>query len=229
MPNLIFLFLILLSQLSFAINCHPNINFKLPQYIVGYGSLINEDSKRKTDPSAKENIPIMVKGYKRRWAIHGKSSKLHTQTFLSIIEDPRSSFNGVIYKLNKPTNIYKYDQREFVYCRKELKPNEISSYIPISHGKKQIWVYITNTKNNQKPTLAAPIRQSYVDIFVSGCIQMEEKFHIKNFAKDCVKNTDQWSKYWVNDRHLSQDRYLYKLYGHKIDSLLYLTLAQINK
>ncbi|MFT4058390.1 MAG: hypothetical protein QM652_02465 [Legionella sp.] len=68
MKKFALIILLPLSLPSFAFDCHPEINPNLPQYIVGYGSLIDETSKRRTDPSAEDNVSILIKGYKRIWA-----------------------------------------------------------------------------------------------------------------------------------------------------------------
>ena len=68
---LLLIFLTLWAIPSLAKNCHPKINAKLPQYIIGYGSLIDEQSKTRTDPTAQESFPALIKGYKRSWAVYG--------------------------------------------------------------------------------------------------------------------------------------------------------------
>lgn len=72
------LLLIVAPQIKAASDtCHPQINPRLPQYIVGYGSLIDEQSKKTTDPKAYENIPVLIKGFKRSWCAHGDLPGLH--------------------------------------------------------------------------------------------------------------------------------------------------------
>lgn len=97
--------------------CHPKINPRLPQYIVGYGSLIDEQSKKITDPQADDNIPVLIKGFKRSWCARGNLPGFNT-TFLSLNEN--EIFNGVIYRVRNPQEIELYDTRETVYCRKGL-------------------------------------------------------------------------------------------------------------
>ena len=203
----------------FALDCHPQINPQLPQYIVGYGSLIDEQSKRITDPTAQENFPVIIKGYKRSWSAHGDLPGLNA-TFLSIHEDKNSSINGVIYKLSNPDHIQQYDKREMAYCRKELNITQIKIYSSPLPDKKQIWIYSAAQETNNPPTKDFPIVQSYVDIFIHGCIQIEEKFRISNFAKDCIKSTEQWSVHWENDRIFPRRPSLHEPYARKIDTLL---------
>jgi len=85
---------------------------------------------------------------------------------------------------------------------------------------KQIWIYNSAKELHQYPADDYPIVQSYVDIFIRGCIQVEEKYRIKNFAKDCIQSTAQWSEHWVNDRIFPRRPSLYEPYASKIDELL---------
>ena len=101
-------FMIIWASPSLSSTCHPQTNTKLPQYVVGYGSLIDEQSKKRTDPTAEESFPISVKGYQRHCGVHGNLPGLNA-TFLSIVENHSTSFNGVIYKLSHPNTIEQYD------------------------------------------------------------------------------------------------------------------------
>jgi len=57
--------LLLLTSPAQAVTCHPKINNQLPQYIIGYRSLIDEQSKKRTAPTAQESFPALIKGYER--------------------------------------------------------------------------------------------------------------------------------------------------------------------
>ena len=50
------------------------------------------------------------------------------------------------------------------------------------------------------PNKEYPIVQSYVDIFISGCLEIEDKYELPHFADKCVETTKGWSTSWVNDR-----------------------------
>ncbi|QMT60528.1 gamma-glutamylcyclotransferase family protein [Legionella sp. PC997] len=212
---------------SFAFDCYPEINPNLSQYIVGYGSLIDETSKKRTDPSAEESVPILVKGYKRIWAGHGNLPGVNA-TFLSAIESKSSSFIGVSYKLSEPENIRSYDKRESFYCRKQIDPDNL---IPLSGSsnfstQKQVWIYTIASTENQLPSNNFPIVQSYVDIFLRGCIQVEKKFNITNFARDCIETTEGWPDYWINDRIFPRRPSVYEPFAAQIDSLLKDTIPE---
>ena len=43
--------------------------------------------------------------------------------------------------------------------------------------------------------------QSYVDICLTGCLQIEQGFpDAGDFASEFITSTQKWSKYWENDR-----------------------------
>ncbi len=223
MKTLKLLFLIIWAFPGFALNCHPKVNAQLPQYIIGYGSLIDEQSKLRTDPTAEPNLPVLITGYRRLWGAHGNSPGFNT-TFLAVTEDNRYSFNGVIYKLSWPLQIKEYDKRENIYCRKAVHSDKIKMYAGTLPESKQIWIYESIQQNNQSPSAEYPIVQSYVDIYIRGCIQIEDKFKIKNFAKNCIKSTANWSDHWVNDRIFPRRPGQYEPFAGRIDALLKETL-----
>ncbi|MDX1794958.1 hypothetical protein SFC82_15035 [Legionella pneumophila] len=83
-----FIFFIQLSYLCYAKNlitdknltkefatlpkhCRPNINPTLPQFIIGYGSLMQEESKKEDSSMVGENFPIYVSGFQRGWIERG--------------------------------------------------------------------------------------------------------------------------------------------------------------
>lgn len=217
----IVIILLSLSIPCFAFECHPEINSNLPQYIIGYGSLIDETSKKRTDPSAEESVPVLIKGYKRIWAGHGNLPGLNA-TFLSAINDRSSSFIGVGYQLSEPSNIKGYDKRERIYCREQINPDNLVFLSQSSNfsTQKQVWIYTLASAENQSASKAFPIVQSYVDVFLRGCIQIEEKYKISNFAKDCIETTEGWPVYWINDRIFPRRPSFYEPFAAQIDTLL---------
>ena len=222
------IFLIIETSPAFSIHCHPIINPHLTQYVIGYGSLMDEKSKKRTDPNAMESLPVVVKGYSRRWALHGDAPGVNA-TFLSVVPNQHASFNGIIYALSHPSHVQYYDKRESNYCRKELSPDKLSMYSAILPAKKQIWIYYSTSHTSQAPSIDYPIVQSYVDIFMRGCIQVEKKYNIHDFAKDCIRSTTGWSHHWVNDRIYPRRAFIYEPFASKIDQLIKELLPDIFK
>jgi len=65
-----------------------------------------------------------------------------------------------------------------------------------------------------------------VDIFLGGCLELEEKFELKEFAKQCVATSHGWSKHWVNDRIYPRRPFIHEPRAWKIDNLLHDTIPE---
>src|SRR5262245_59447259 len=77
-------------------DCHPAPAADLPQYIVGYGSLMQDESRKRTSPQAGPAHPVEVAGYRRGWFARGDSVGFST-TYLGVAADATSNVNAVIY------------------------------------------------------------------------------------------------------------------------------------
>jgi len=208
--------------------CHPSVNTALSQFIIGYGSLMQEASKRETDPNVGENYPIYVSGFKRGWIEEGTLIGFGT-TYLGVKQHANSRMNAVYFKLNNAKSVFEYDKREDTYCRVGVLPKDIQSPAAIKIPKGQYWIYVTPAQQNYLPSVKLPIVQSYVDIFLSGCFQLEEKFHLQHFARDCIRTTSYWSGAWVNDRVHPRTAFDDMPYVPKIDPLIANELPQYFK
>ena len=211
---------------AFSLVCHPKINPKLPQYLIGYGSLIDDYSKKTTDPTAEESIPVVIEGYKRTWAVHSTYPRFNT-TFLAVFKEDGASFNGVIYRLKYPEHVTRYDDREIIYCRVLVSDKNIRTYGKALPKDKEVWMYQPFNKPTQYPTHECPIVQSYVDVFLRVCLHIEKTHHIQSFAKQCISTTSKWSKHWVNDRIFPRRPFIHEPNATQIDALLQDTLPDL--
>lgn len=207
-----------------ALGCRPPANTQLPQFIVGYGSLMQEESKRTDSKEVGVNVPVELKGFERGWIEHSEDKHFGT-TYLGVKINPNAKINAVYFKLNAPTDINNYDQREDTYCRVAVSQNAIQPLAGKSLPKGQYWIYTTLSKTTI-PSPQYPLAQSYVDIFLSGCFELEKKYHLHDFAKNCVKTTRHWSISWVNDRIHPRTAYDSLPYAAQIDSLLSETVPE---
>lgn len=205
-------------------SCRPTINPQLPQFIVGYGSLMQEKSKRDSSDNVSDNTPIYLKGFTRGWMEQSTHEQPHT-TYLGVKKQPGSKINAVYFQLQHPADLLNYDKREGSYCR-ELIPKKAIETITSKHlPLGQYWIY-TTIKAPYFPSSTHPIIQSYVDKFLVGCIELEEKYHLDHFARDCIKTTKFWSTSWVNDRLPTHTRILVEPNVSKVDVLIQTTLRQ---
>jgi hypothetical protein len=124
-------------------------------------------------------------------------------TLVEAIPEKSNYKNGVIYAVNKE-ELGDTDKRESGYTRED-----IASHVEILSGgsvpKGEIYIYLNKFEEGQRvkslPTPDFPIVQSYVDICLTGCLQIEKGFpDAVGFAGDFIQTTQEWSKYWENDR-----------------------------
>lgn len=192
-------------------------------------------SKSRTYPNTLENIPVTVKGFSRSWNCKGVSPTLST-TYLGANWDPKKSFNAVIFKLANSSGadaekaLNDFDRRESYYCRKEVPVKDIQFFGGIKNvsssaaRNSQYWIYVTKPEYTAFPSKNYPIVQSYVDVWLSGCFELEEKFDLEGFAKQCIESTQGWSNNWVNDRIYPRRPFFYQPNALTIDRLLMETI-----
>ena len=211
--------LMLLLPLHANASCHPTPDPQQAQYLIGYGSLIQTQSKQKTDSSSGPNRPVRVYGYHRGWFAKGTEVGYST-TYLAVSPQAGDHFNGTLFQLNQADSINNYDAREKYYCRVAVDPNSIHPLTQEKPPKAQFWIYVIKPNLIAPPSEKFPLVQSYVDIFLSGCLEIENKFKLKGFAAECVKTTSNWSVYWINDRLYPRRPFVCEPKAGQIDELL---------
>jgi hypothetical protein len=200
-------------------DCHPPPDAGKAHYIVGYGSLMQDESRKRTSPLAGAAYPVMVDGYRRGWLSRGQGLGF-SATYLGVVEDRGHRMNAVIYRV-EGAEILATDQRESSYCRKAVDPAQVTpvaANAPAPEG--QFWLYVTKEQAAAPPSGRYPIVQSYVDIFVAGCLEQENRFALPGFAKQCLLTTTDWSGHWVNDRIFPRRPFAYQPRAGEIDRLL---------
>lgn len=194
-------------------------------YIFGYGSLIEDASRRSTTPSARNAWPVRVQGITRGWWARGAATGL-TTTFLGALPVPQGRCNGVIYAVS-PDDLAATDRRETAgYVRTQI-PREA---ITLLDGRTTVppglyWVYLNkfswSDRAKNLPTPDFPMVQSYVDICVNGCLEVEGKYQTaKGFTSEFFATTDEWSRYWVNDRLYPRRPFIFQPSASAIDTAL---------
>jgi cation transport regulator ChaC len=174
------------------------LNEEILPYIFGYGSLIEQASRLRAMSSALYVLPARARGFARGWW-HRTGAIGFTTTFLGAIPEKSSSVNGVIYAVNKQ-ELDDTDTREIGYTREDIASHlEILSGGSVPQG--EIYIYLDRLEENNVPARDFPIVQSYVDICLTGCLQIEKGFpNVVDFAREFIKSTKEWSKFWENDR-----------------------------
>lgn len=188
--------------------------------VFAYGSLIEKNSRIRTLPVHRDVIPVTVKDVERKWNAR-TGVKGYSTTYLGANFRNGALCNGVIFEIT-PEELKYIDKRERNYIRDKLDVSKTEWLINnIPEIKGNIWLYIYEDK--YKPTANCPIIQSYVDICINGCMQVEAQFNIakeKEFTKMFVKNTQNWSEFWVNDRIYPRSPHIYTPKAFVIDEIL---------
>ena len=209
----------LLSGSAIADDCHPLPSPDLPQYLVGYGSLMEEASRLHTAPSAKVAWPVRVQGFRRAWIAQGSPVGFST-TFLGIAAEPKATMNAVIFALASDAELANMDAREGGYCRVAVSSARVTMLGPDAPPPGEAWIYVNQSGRTAAPSPRFPIVQSYVDLFLNGCLQIERKHQIAGFAEECISNTHGWSKHWVNDRLYPRRPFIHESNAGAIDAML---------
>ena len=110
---------------------------------------------------------------------------------------------AALYRVYDTVDFATGDTREYIYCRAPVDPAHISmldgSAVP-SLGR--IWIYVLKPESSHAPDAGFPIIQSYVDIFLSGCMELARRVVVEDFdfLTACITTTKSWPLHWVNDR-----------------------------
>jgi len=188
-------------------------------FIIGYGSLLNKTSLNRTLPNVDKIEPIYLSNYVRSWNAIESVKPTVSSTFLGIEKSKNSKVSCIIFEVEEIL-LSILDKREFLYNREKVKVSDIefnSNRFNIAI-EDNIWIYVT--KEPSVPSYEFPIIQSYVDICISGAIEIEEAFNLENFAVDFIKTTELWSKSWVNDRIFPRAPHIYQPDAYQIDIML---------
>jgi cation transport regulator ChaC len=171
-----------------------------PQYIFGYGSLVQRQSRMGTSAGAEFASPVIVHGVSRGW-FDQTGGPSWNPTYLGAVLEKDSVCNGVIFPVAS-AEFAAYGEREVGYQLTKIDPSQItmldgSQTVP----EADIWFYGNTEK--RFPSSEHPIVQSYVDVCLDGCLEIEAMYPLArqaNFAEQFVKTTSNWQPPWINDR-----------------------------
>jgi hypothetical protein len=208
------------SSASAGMECNPAPEPGRPQYIVGYGSLMQDESRKRTSPQAGPAHPVELRGYKRGWFARSAVFSFGT-TYLSVVEDRESGLNAVIYEVDL-AELGATDRREALYCRAAVAWTEVKLLEQdfVSAPSAQAWIYVSKPENVATPSAQYPIVQSYVDIFVSGCWSRSSALAVRVFRSSASRPRPTGRSTGVNDRIHPRRPFAYQPRARQIDDLL---------
>jgi cation transport regulator ChaC len=94
------------------------------QYIFGYGSLIQRESRMRASASASSAFPVIVKGVSRGW-FDQPGGPSWNPTYLGAVLDKSGTCNGVIFPVTSE-EFAAYDKREVGYQLTKIDPSQIT-------------------------------------------------------------------------------------------------------
>ncbi|HWE85370.1 MAG TPA: gamma-glutamylcyclotransferase family protein [Terracidiphilus sp.] len=190
-------------------------------FIFGYGSLLERASRTRTNPEALAAWPARVTGYRRGWFHRFADNVGSTCTYLGATAEDAATINGVIYKVN---DFEKTKDRETGYTA-----TLVSGKIEMLDGGapwsgEAVWLFVSNAKDiseTKEPTPEFPMVESYVDICVNGCLEIEALYRTApGFTQEFIRTTSGWNQYWINDRLYPRRPFIYVPNAGAIDQAL---------
>ncbi len=190
------------------------------KYIFGYGSLIQIESRMRTVPKAFAASPAIVKGISRGWYYQAASFSLNP-TYLGAVVNENATTNGVIYPVSDE-ELLATDARESDYTR-TLFPRSAITMLDGSPAPPPGEYYFYASKSKKMVNAEHPIVQSYVDLCMDGCLEVEAMYPLARdagFAEKFVKTCTDWKTPWINDRIFPYRPFIYMPRASKIDEIL---------
>jgi hypothetical protein len=198
----------------------------MTNYVFGYGSLLERASRTRTNPEAVGAWPARVTGYQRGWFHQFADNVGSTCTYLGAESAKGQSINGVVYPVN---DIESTKQRETGYTAVQLAADDIvmlDGSGPLKVGDDlSVYIFVSNPDSISKtkePTPKFPMVQSYVDICINGCLELESLYRaVKgSFTQEFIRTTTGWNANWVNDRIYPRRPFIYAPNATAIDKAL---------
>ena len=172
-------------------------------HIFGYGSLMCPSSRHLTGNLAFPRI-CRVWGFERSWTCRSSgltavsvkpSSSLKKSTIGVLLQISLTEPNSTI-----KTELANFDDREVMYDRVKVPLSNLEilsnqNLSPPLTDEDDVFVYVS--KNFTLPDKNFPIRQSYVDVIIRGCLEEGGE----DFARQFVESTSGWeSGSYLDDR-----------------------------
>ena len=179
-----------------------------------------------TWPSAQYASPAIVKGVARGW-FDQTDVPSWSPTYLGGVAAADAETNGVIFRVT-PAEFDSYTQRETGYRPTQIDPAQITMLDGRATAPDgDVW-YFANTRK-RFASVERPIVQSYVDVCLNGCLEIEATYpraKQADFAERFVRTTSNWGPPWINDRIHPWRPFVYVPRAWEIDALIQKVLGR---
>jgi hypothetical protein len=191
----------------------------MKKLIFGYGSLLAQRSRALTWRLDTAILPARLNGYSRRW--NSRSMQLGGGiSFLGLRKEITSTCNGILVEVDDD-QYERILKRESGYSETGLSLSDFDFFSSHPFRPEQKIITFTNDSTDT-PNDSYPIVQSYVDLCLEGCIEIEKVGGESgiDFSEEFILSTKDWSKAWVNDRVHARRPFVEYPAASRIDQLI---------
>ena len=164
--------------------------------ILGYGSLMNADSRARFSGIEYQGIPVRVAGFERGWLTR---SYHESQTYVGAVRRVGASLNAqLIPVLMNPS----LAQRERDYLFTQVSPEFLTFALDeqadklLRHWLSERAIWICETTDAFEPDSEFPVSQTYVDTCLAGCLSHGGTTEATFF----IRHTSCWPESFRDDR-----------------------------
>lgn len=187
--------------------------------VVGYGSLMNTDSRQRFSAIPHDGIPVMVNGFSRAWLTRSETEK---QTYVGAVPDSNAQLNAQLLpsKMDPGLAERERDYQFVSVSTADLEldlTSEASALLMPWLESKSLW--ICETLLQQPADQHFPVSQTYIDTCMAGCIEHGGESEAVKFLKTTAL--------WEHPRNNDRSDPLYPRAGHvpnpvlaRIDALM---------
>lgn len=167
-----------------------------PHIVLGYGSLMNSDSRSRHSSIPHDGIEVEVVGFERAWITR---SEPELQTYVGACQKAGSWLNAQLVPthldpaLQKREQDYRFTPVEISQLSFELE-TPLTDYLVEWLAKRDIW--ICESLAIEPSSADFPVNQTYIDTCLAGCLELGGRAAAERF----IASTSGWQHHRYNDR-----------------------------
>ena len=162
-------------------------------FILGYGSLLSDYSRRTYSGLTEATLPALVEGWRRGWSTRYRDE---AATYAGVREDAGAALQAALVPATVTDELR---HRERGYAFTPVDPGRIHVEGDLPTGR--FWIVVNHEQVQADPH--HPIPQTYVDTCMIGCLETGGE----DLARDFVRSTEFWNEAWVDDRDQTSPLY----------------------
>ena len=164
--------------------------------MLGYGSLMNADSRQRFSAIEQPGLLATVKGFERAWVTRSEQEKL---TYVGALANPDGWLNAQMIPTSISPALAKREQdyQFFAVPGSAVTLNaddKVNAYLQQALSDMSLW--ICQTLEQHPASADFPIAQTYIDTCLAGCLEQGGETQARAF----IDSTRLWSTHIQRDR-----------------------------